>query len=130
MTARSDGAPATVLIVDKDFKQVLACKNMLEAQGYRVMCTHSGKEALELCTKEKIDLVVTEAWLPDMPGLDFIEKLAAQPERIPIVMNTNHLGYSQNFRCWAADAIVHKSSGMEALYQEVTNLLPRGLYVH
>ena len=63
MTTRSETAQPTVLIVDKDFKQVLACKNMLETHGYRVMCTHSGREALELCKQEKIDLVVTEALL-------------------------------------------------------------------
>ncbi len=130
MTTRSETTQPTVLIVDKDFKQVLACKNMLETHGYRVMCTHSGREALELCKQERIDLVVTEALLPDMPGLEFIETLAAKPERIPIVMNTNHLGYSQNFRCWAADAIVHKSSGMQALSQKVTSLLARPVYVH
>ncbi len=129
MTTRNDAAQPTVLIVDKDFKQVLACKNMFESQGYRVMCTHSGKEALELCAKEKIDLVVTEALLPDMPGLDFIETLAAKRERIPIVMNTNHLGYSQNFRCWAADAIIHKSSGIQALSTQVARLLHQR-YVH
>ena len=130
MNTRSEIAQPTVLIVDKDLKQVLSCKNMLEVAGYRVVSTHSGREALELCRKEKIDLVVTEALLADMHGLDFIEKLAAQPARIPIIMNTHHLGYSQNFRCWAADAIVHKSSGMQALSQQVTNLLTRAVYVH
>lgn len=123
MAAGTDEPHPTLLIVDKDFKQALACKDMFEAQGYHVRCTHSGREALALCAQERIALIVTEAWLPDMPGLDFIETIAARKERIPIVINTNHPGYSQNFRCWAADAIVEKASGMRALSKQVADLL-------
>ncbi|NUO79157.1 response regulator [candidate division KSB1 bacterium] len=129
MATRSADEQPTILIVDRDFKQALASKNMLESQGYRIMCTHSGREALELCAKERIDLVVTESLLSDMPGLDFIEALAARREKIPIVMNTNHPGDSQDFRTWAADAIVHKSSGTRALSTKVASLLQQR-YIH
>lgn len=123
MPTSTDEPHPTVLIVDKDFQQVLAYKSMFESQGYHVKFTHSGNEALAICAHEQVDLIVTEALLPDMPGLDFIETIASKKKRIPIVINTNHPGYSQNFRCWAADAIVQKSMGMHALSTQVANLL-------
>jgi len=130
MNEEAEAAPCTVLLVDEDLKTALNCKAELESQGYRVMCTHSGREALELFAREKIDLIVSEISLPDMPGMDLIETFAARRQRIPIVVNTAALSYRESFRSWAADAIVEKSSDICVLFAMVTALLQSSKLVH
>jgi two-component system cell cycle response regulator CtrA len=130
MDNEAEFATCTVLLVEEDLNLALSCKSGLEAQGFRVMCTHSGREALELFAREKIDLIVSEISLPDMPGIDLIETFAACRKRIPIVANTDDFGYKQSFRSWAADAIVEKSSDAHALFTMVTTLLASPKLVH
>ncbi len=130
MNADSEAAPRTVLVVDEDLKTALNCKSEFESKGYRVMCTHSGREALELFAREKIDLIVSEVSLPDMPGMELIEAFAARRQRVPIVVNTTALGYKESFRSWAADAVVEKSNDICALFAMVTALLQPANLVH
>ena len=118
----SDSHP-TVLLIDSDLNQCTTCKTGLESQGYRVVCRHSGKDALYSIRHEKIDLVVSEIVLPDMSGMDLISTIASKRERIPIVINTTHSTCKFNFRSWAADAIVEKSGDLSELYCNVSNLL-------
>ncbi|MGH7493140.1 MAG: response regulator [bacterium] len=130
MDGESDFAARTVLLVEEDLNLALSCKSELEAQGFRVMYTQSGREALELFAREKIDLVVSGISLPDMPGMDLIESFAACQKRIPIVANTDDYSYKQSFRSWAADAIIEKSSDAHALFAMVTTLLQSPKFVH
>jgi DNA-binding response OmpR family regulator len=130
MDSETDAAIPTVLLVEEDLNLARSCKVELEAQGLRVMCTRSGREALELFDREKIDLIVSEISLPDMPGMDLIETFAAHQKRVPIVVSTDDFGYTQSFRSWAADAIVEKSNNIQALFTMVTTLLHSPKFVH
>jgi DNA-binding response OmpR family regulator len=130
MSNEVDLATRTVLLVEEDLNLALSRKFEFEAKGLRVMCTQSGREALELFAREKIDLIVSEISLPDMPGMDLIEAFAARQKRIPIVVNTDDFGYRQSFRSWAADAIVGKSNDIQVLFAIVTTLLQSPKFVH
>ena len=130
MKDETDPATHTVLLVEEDLNLASSCKVELEANGFRVMCTHSGREALALFASEKIDMVVSEISLPDMPGMDLIETFAAQQRRVPIVVNTTDMACTQSFRSWAADAIVEKSSDLCTLLARMTALLQSPRFVH
>jgi DNA-binding response OmpR family regulator len=113
----------TVLLVDGDEMQSLSSKRELESQGYRVVCAHSGEDAFAAFEQEKIDAVVADALLPDMHVLDLIDGIAAKRRRIPIVVNSPYTVCNHNFRYWAADAIIDKSSDMNKLFAQVAALL-------
>ncbi len=130
MNGDTEAVPRTVLVVDEDLKSAMRCKSGLEAKGFRVMCTHSGREALEIFTRERIDLIVSEVSLPDMSGMDLIETFAARKKRVPILVNTSDPGYKQSFRSWAADAIVEKSSDARALFAMAMALLHSAKFLH
>ena len=118
----TDLSPA-VLLVDSDANQIRANKTALEAQGYRVVCAYSGHDAFEIFTHEKIDAVVVDVLLPDMHVLDLIEEIAAKRNHIPIIVNNAYAGYKENFRYWAADAVVEKSANHRSLFTQVAALL-------
>jgi len=103
--------PPTVLLVDADFEQCCTSKSELESQGYKVVCAHSGEEAFITFAHKKFDAIVVEAFLPDMHVLDFVDEIAAKRDRkIPIIINEACPTYRHNFRYWAADAIIEKTT--------------------
>ena len=64
----------TVLIVDDDpdVLDVIAC--MLEDFGCRVVCAHSGDEALEILTRhQSITILITDINMPGMDGHELAE---------------------------------------------------------
>jgi CheY-like chemotaxis protein len=123
MPIKSIQSIPTVLLVDGDEVQSLSSKRELESQGYRVVCAHSGEDAFAAFEQEKIDAVVADALLPDMHVLDLIDGIAAKRRRIPIVVNSPYTVCNHNFRYWAADAIVDKSSDTHKFFAQVAALL-------
>jgi DNA-binding response OmpR family regulator len=116
--------PATVLLVDADADEARRSKNELEAQGYRVVCADSGERAFAAFEREKIDAVVVAALLPDMNVLDLIDDIAARRDRnVRIVVNDACPNYQHDFRYWAADAIIDRSSYSQRLFNYVATQL-------
>lgn len=109
--ATSDDLPlATLLLVICDPQQRQMCKLDMEAQGYHVLSTPLGREALKALRHASIDLVIVDAVLPDMHGLDLIGKIAAHDSRVPIILRAPAQDLASNFRYWAADAVVEDAA--------------------
>jgi signal transduction histidine kinase/DNA-binding response OmpR family regulator/HPt (histidine-containing phosphotransfer) domain-containing protein len=74
---------ATVLLVhgDADWRHLAAS---LETAGWRVLPLVTGREALALPRERSVDLVVTALELPDMHGLEFLQRLRRAPESFDI----------------------------------------------
>jgi CheY-like chemotaxis protein len=62
----------------------------LEDAGYEVLLAGDGREGLELIRRERPDLVITDALMPEMTGDELVEVMTTDPElaAIPIVMAT------------------------------------------
>lgn len=61
---------ATVLIVDDNIDSLKVLADMLEGVPYQVIAVKSGKEALEVVSRSKLDLVILDLMMPDMTGFD------------------------------------------------------------
>jgi len=57
-----------VLIVDNEINSSNIAKDTLERSGYKVVCTQSGKQAMELFNELEPDLFILDLILPDIPG--------------------------------------------------------------
>ena len=81
---------AKILIVDdsKSFRQMLT--SILESAGHTVAEAKDGKQALELCSQEEFQLVVTDIYMPYVDGLDVVEKLHADERyaEVPLLIIT------------------------------------------
>ncbi|MCA9621798.1 MAG: response regulator, partial [Myxococcales bacterium] len=79
--------PATVLLVEDDELSRQAISELLTTDGYRVVGASKGRDALETCEREKlqIDAVVTDLGLPDMSGQRLSQHLRARFESCPVV---------------------------------------------
>ena len=70
---------ATILLVEDESGLRRLMSKVLEKQGYRVLETKDGQEALSICQDSlaHVDLVVTDYAMPRMTGLQLKEKVVA-----------------------------------------------------
>lgn len=81
-------ARSTVLLVDDDQDRAKAPAAALEVGGYRVIKAAEGAAAIRLLSAHECDLVVSEAMLPDMDGLDFCRAIKQAPatRETPVIL--------------------------------------------
>ena len=76
----------TILIVD-DNVELLEVLGITLSQDYRVFKAQSAQEALDLLSKEQVDLIITDQRMPNMTGIEFLEKtLEYDPRMIKILI--------------------------------------------
>jgi len=99
-----------ILIVDDEKKIVEILANFLEMEGFKVMKTYDGQEALELLLADTpIDLMLLDEKMPVMGGTTLMREMRKRGMDIPIIVLTGSISITQR-----------ASSDKEGLY---TNLL-------
>lgn len=84
--------PKRVLIVEDNPLSLELLREVLEADGHRVIPAISGSEALSLARAERPDLILMDIQLPGIDGLTVTRALKAEPEtrEIPVVGVSAH----------------------------------------
>ncbi len=82
--------PKTILIVEDNELNMKLFRDLLEAQGYGILQTRDGMQALELARKERPDLIVMDIQLPQVSGLEVTKWIKADDnlKHIPVVAVT------------------------------------------
>ena len=82
------GDAATVLLADADLGSVAELRTHLESAGYPVIIAHDGAAALRLLSAHPVELVLCEALLPDMDGIEVCRaiKTASATRDTPVVL--------------------------------------------
>ena len=86
----SDEKALKVLVVDDEIHIVQVVAIKLRNNGFDVITCENGTQALDLASKEKPDIVVTDFQMPLMTGLELVQNLRSQPDTadIPVVLLT------------------------------------------
>ena len=79
-----------VLVIEDDVDLYALLKYNLEREGLQMVGTHTGKGAVDLCVRERPDLIVLDIMLPDSDGLDICKRLRSNSEigTTPIIFIT------------------------------------------
>ena len=76
-----------ILIVDDDKLILEVIAHRLKNEGYEVMISEDGYEALNILEKHKIDLIITDVMMPNISGLGLLSLLKQfYFNRIPVVI--------------------------------------------
>ena len=78
---------ASILVVD-DERGVRQSFNMVFKDDYRVFQAESGKEAIDIFAENPVDVILLDIILPDVNGLELIEKLKTISPNSEIIMVT------------------------------------------
>ena len=68
---------STILIVDWEEEERIFLWSVLEEAGHELLFAADGQTALEVWTRQDVDLVITELYLPELNGLRLIRELVA-----------------------------------------------------
>lgn len=81
---------ARVLVVDDILANIRLLQARLEAEYFEVLTATSGMQALEICERERVDVVLLDVMMPGMDGFEVCRRIKADSKmlHIPVVMVT------------------------------------------
>ena len=83
---------STILFVDDQKEILFLIKRMLKGEPYNLLYANNGQEALAIIENEKVDVLVTDVLMPQMNGLELLEKVKeSHPNIVRIILS----GFSQ-----------------------------------
>jgi DNA-binding NtrC family response regulator len=79
-----------VLLVDDEEEFVEALAQRLEIREFDVTTATSGAQALDRIAEKEIDLVILDVQMPEVDGLEVLQKIKQQKPLIEVIMLTGH----------------------------------------
>lgn len=128
MNPEPDSPPqASVLLIDPDQTSAAFMRHMLKGAGYQVAYAPTGKEGLIVAYRDQPDAVLLEVELPDMDGLDFIRRVAADPrtQRAWVLCLTKHGApetAQQAYELGAKDYVVKQADAVDLVLQRLADM--------
>jgi CheY-like chemotaxis protein len=114
---------SVILCVDDDVAALALRCLVLSSVGYEVVTAADGAAALELFRCIRVDLVITDYWLPGLTGTQVAAEMKRLKPAIPIVLFSGlveaPLGSDH------ADLVIIKGMPAVEFLREVGNLLPK-----
>jgi CheY-like chemotaxis protein len=124
----SSSLSGRILLLDDNSLGLSARRSVLEELGHKVMTSGAPLEALELCGRQRFDVVVTDYKMPKMNGVEFITRLRKQHPAMSVILIsgfTDTLGLNEANT--GADVVIQKSSHeVSHLVRSVNRLLRKG----
>ncbi|MFN3322596.1 MAG: response regulator transcription factor [Bryobacteraceae bacterium] len=79
-----------IVLIEDDSDLYALLKYNLEKEGFALVGAQTGKGAIELCRRERPDLILLDIMLPDSDGLDICKGIRNHPElaHIPVIFLT------------------------------------------
>lgn len=122
----------TVLLAEDDAPSRQIYYTVLEAEGYRVIEVPDGKSALEVLTREPVDLLVTDVMMPGMTGIELLQRARQLRPDLRAIVMTGHktseavIGALRNRAC----EFLEKPFHIEELVEAVHAVMSRDLGLH
>jgi len=119
----------TVLLVDDEKVILQVGRELLEAMGYRVLTASGGKEAVEVCRKnrDEIDMVLLDMIMPAMGGGEVFDIIKGINPKIKVLLLS---GYSIDGRAneilnRGCDGFIQKPFGASELSIKIKEILSK-----
>jgi CheY-like chemotaxis protein len=82
--------PLRILVVDDDAIILLNTATVLADLGHTVFEAHGGKEALEILSRETVDLLITDFAMPNMTGAELIETVCQRHPGLRVILASGY----------------------------------------
>lgn len=79
-----------ILVIDDEAGIRSSLRGILEDEGYIVKTTDTGEKGLNLLRGENFDILLLDIWLPEMSGIEVLERLKSSKDNIQVIMITGH----------------------------------------
>jgi two-component system response regulator MprA len=120
-----------LLVADDSETVLLMLQRRLEMAGYEVTTATDGREAIEALEQaapdREPDLILLDAMMPNMSGVEVLQKLRASGSTVPILIISAHLDAQEpeRMRALGADDCVPKPFEWDTLIARIEALASR-----
>jgi YesN/AraC family two-component response regulator len=106
-----------ILVIDDEKATLSMFRLFLEAYGYLVLTAENGAEGLEIFTREKPAIVITDIKMPGIDGLAVLQRIKDIDPKAGVIVITGHGDDDLAQRALASHAVdfIHKPINKEAL---------------
>jgi len=111
-----------VLVVDDHPKVLTFIEIDLKLRGFEVVCTSSGKEALELVSSATPDIVLLDMIMPGMDGCEVLKELRAFTD-LPVIAFSASPGNQDSALRLGANDFMHKPFDPDDMAKRIGALL-------
>jgi two-component system OmpR family response regulator len=124
---RPDGRPVRVLIVDDEAMMSEMVSFALRSEGWETFAAANGAAALAVARSQMPDAVILDVMLPDMSGLDLLQKMRDMNPNLPVLLLTARDAVEDRVAGFRAggDDYVTKPFSIEEVVLRVRSLLRR-----
>jgi len=125
---KDDESKKLLLIVEDQQGIIHLLKELFAKDNLLILHTTSGREALELISMKKPDLVLLDLILPKKSGFDVLESISQDPEleKIPVIIISN-LGQNEDIertkQLGAIEYYIKAKTPIDFLIKRVDDLL-------
>ncbi len=81
---------ATILIIDDEQNILVTLARVLKLEGYRSEVAGGGTIGLKKLSSQAFDLVLLDVKMPDIDGLQVLERIRAIDAQLPVIMMSGH----------------------------------------
>ncbi|BDG81863.1 hypothetical protein BSF_35920 [Bacillus subtilis] len=118
---------ATILIVDDNIESLKILNDMLQGVPYNVIAAKNGKEALEVVSRSKLDLVILDLMMPDMTGFEVCMTIRERSSMVdlPVLIVTAAIIGHDKYKAFHAGAndILQKPYHYSEFMARIKNLI-------
>ncbi len=82
--------PETILVVDDEEKIRCTLRGVLSDEGFDVVEAADGRRALELLQHVEPRLAIVDVWMPEVDGIELVERMRSRAPRLPIIVISGH----------------------------------------
>ena len=125
LSPAESGRQISVLLAEDDRALRRFLEVVLERAGYNVVSASDGLEAMRLVLSTPVDVVITDAMMPNLSGHEFCRFLRNSPAlaNLPIILLSAQERKEANQNAEPADAFLCKPVSGESLVECIEELL-------
>jgi len=122
------GASSPILIVDDDQGVRTVLSSLLSMIGFQVTQATNGHEALDLFSKERFGVVLTDFQMPGMDGFTLASNIKISSPKTPVIMITgsDQSIVQEKMRTGCVDSVLFKPFKLEDIHQSIMGALTGG----
>jgi DNA-binding response OmpR family regulator len=111
-----------VLVVDDHPKVLKFIEIDLKLRGFEVICTCSGKEALELVSSKKPDIMLLDMIMPGTDGIEVLKELRTYTD-LPVIAFSASPGTQDEAMQSGANDFMHKPFDPDDMARKIRALI-------
>jgi len=129
LNGKKDGMNMKILLVEDDVSTRKLEQMMLQRGGYSVLEAENGLVALQVLDVEHIDIILLDILMPEMTGIEFLNKLKSNPitATIPVILCTSvsDQDYVQKAVSLGIDGYILKPINAKDMLQKVQQVVKK-----